>query len=162
MDKTLRVNLATTRYDPILKKYFPKEDGLVQCKLCGWVQKLSDSRKCEACTATNFIRVNRKTPVSPAEKGSTAQFFRPLKVCWNADVNAETGEIVRHPLDEGSRLVVNVSYGEAHKESFCRTGGRVYGWSEGRAATAQEIADCKAGKIQAKMTQPVAAEVESA
>src|SRR5207245_2479750 len=106
MDKTLRVNVATTRFDPVLKKYFPKEDGLVMCKLCTWVQKKPDSQKCEACGAPNFIRVGKKTPVSPATRGSTAQFFRPLKVCWNADLDAETGEIVRHPLDEGSRLVV--------------------------------------------------------
>ena len=161
-DKSPFVNAETTRYDPLLKRYFPIREGLVGCVLCQWVQKPNGKGTCEKCSAPNLKKANPKVPVYPVEKGKIAQYLRKVVTCWNTEIEQGTGTILKHPLVEKERLVVNISYQETHTETFCATCGRVYGWKNGRTATAQEIQDCRDGKIRAKMTRPVVEEVESA
>ncbi len=158
-NKDPNVNPVTTEYNPVLKKYFPKEDGLSKCPRCEWVQ--SNQVKCEQCGTPNLKRINRKTPVYPPSKGVIAHFTRKVTMCWTGEEDPVTGLITSHPFDEKTRLVVNLEYQEAHKETYCGTCGRVYGWAEGRAATSQEMADCKAGKIAHKTVKPVMSEIES-
>jgi hypothetical protein len=67
-------------------------------------------------------------------------------------LEAESGQYLGHDLEIGERLVINIGFEEAHIESYCKnpTCGFVYGWKNGRAATPQELADAKAGKIRLK------------
>jgi hypothetical protein len=158
-NKDPNLNLATCEFNPILKMYFPKENGLFQCMKCDWVQKRKE--KCEICGSPNFKRVNKRTRILPPSKGAIAHFTRKVTLCFNTETDQTTGLVTRHPLDEKTRLVVNIPYGEANTETYCGTCGLVYSWPSGRVATAQELADARAGKIPLKTVKPVLQEIES-
>jgi hypothetical protein len=161
LDKSPHVNFETTEYSQILKAYFPKKDGLFICLRCEWVQDKND--KCGQCGTPNFRRVNKTTRIYPPEKRSIAHYLRQVKMCWTADQDPNNLDLVKyHPFEEKTRLVINLGTQEAHQETYCSVCQRVYGWPSGRAATAEEIADARAGKIPLKTVKPVGGEVDSA
>jgi hypothetical protein len=158
--KDPNINPETVEYNELRKAYFPKQNGLYQCILCGWVVK--EKGKHASCgNISNFLRVNKATPISLPAKGPIAHLGKHVIKCWNPDPDPNNATLLKyHDFDEKTRLVVNLSTQEAHQETYCANCGRVYGWPSGRAATPSEIQDAKDGKIPLKTTKPVASEVD--
>ncbi len=148
------LNPERVEYHPASKMYFPKDDSSAQCRLCGWVQS-NENKTCEHCNSPRLEAVSIRTRLDFPDKKAVAHFGpRKDMVCWNEQQDAESGQFEGHALVEATRLVINIGYEEAHQEVYCKSCGLVYSWHSGRAATAQELANARAGKIRLKERNP--------
>ncbi len=148
------INTERVEYHPASKMYFPKGEDSLQCRLCGWVQS-NKNTTCEHCNCPRLEAVTTHTRLDFPDK-KAVEHFGPRKdmICWNEREDPESGQFEGHDLIEATRLVINIQYEEAHQEHYCKTCGLVYTWTDGRAATAQELADAKAGKLPLKQRNP--------
>ncbi len=149
----VNINPERVEYHPASKMYFPKDNSSVQCRRCGWVMS-NQLTTCEKCGCPKLEPVSTKVQLDLPEKQAVAHFSREVEWCWAEEQDSESGQYSGHKLVMETRLVINIGYGEAHQEHYCSQCGLVYSWDNGRAATAQELADAKAGKIPLKQRNP--------
>jgi hypothetical protein len=102
---------------------------------------------CPECHAPNVRNVEATDGLydNPAPE-QVSHFTKKVTMCWNQK-RTDAGNYITHPLVEKMIPAVNISNQEIHDELHCGTCNEFYGRYNGRAATAEEIADCKAGKI---------------
>jgi hypothetical protein len=118
------------------------------CTYCG-NQYNPNEAKCPECgspTAT-LLGANKRFSLTP--RNVTAQSRREIDFCWNVDEDAISGDLKRHKFVEEVIGVVNLTSGEYHDLTRCKTCHTGYTKKNGRAATEDEIAKAKAGKIPA-------------
>jgi len=75
-----------------------------------------------------------------------AHFTKKVTMCFNQK-RTDAGNYIAHPFEEEFIPAINISNQEWHRELHCKTCHELYARYDGRAATPQEIADCKNGKI---------------
>jgi hypothetical protein len=73
-------------------------------------------------------------------------FFKSVKVCWN-EKKVGPNEYEGHDLIIETVPVVNLATSEHHEVQRCKTCHLAYTKLSGRAATPDEIAQARAGKI---------------
>jgi hypothetical protein len=124
-----------------------------QCVLCGSkLEELPKNGFCPDCGAPNIRDVKETDGLfDDVDPKAVAHLKEPLGMCWNeARSPKDPNKYVGHKFVEKHRNVVNLSTSEYHDELFCETCGAVFGWPSGRAASADEIAEARAGKIPLK------------
>jgi len=102
---------------------------------------------CPECHAPNIRNVEATDGIyDVTSEEQVAHFKKRVTMCWDQK-RLDNGTYTSHPFVEKLIPSVNLSTQEIHDELHCQTCGMFYARYNGRAASPQEIADCKAGKI---------------
>src|SRR6266581_3860177 len=133
-DKQLHVNNTFLTFISGSKNWITNQD-CKECNLCTWHQSFKNSI-CEKCGSKSLSFIRAKTNVYPTPMGPIAYLFPTAKKCWNSRTDPESGGTSSHTLVEELVPVVDEANKEFHREVRCKNCGAVYGWRDGRTATA--------------------------
>ncbi len=146
MDESVNRNLKLVKPHPNRKGDSITLVALRQCKLCGWQFGL-DVAKCPDCGSPSFRSFSENELIDIPTRGVTAHLRRKAEYCWFSKTDPVSEDVSRHRLVEQLVEVVDLNTGERHLQRECKTCSAVYGWSDGRTATEEEIELAKKGKI---------------